>query len=58
MAEHVCLWWLAYLFDNPLRRLVHNPRSLWEGLVNDGDSAIDLGCGLGFFTLALARGEF
>jgi hypothetical protein len=33
---HVCPWWLAYTFDNPLRRLLHNPEKLLAGLVEEG----------------------
>ncbi len=53
--EHVCPWWLAYGFDNPLRRLLHPPERLFAGLVAPGETAIDLGCGMGHFTLGLAR---
>lgn len=53
--EHVCPWWLAYSFDNPLRRLIHPPEKLFAGLVGPGDTAVDVGCGMGHFTLGLAR---
>lgn len=55
MAERVCPWWLAYVLDNPLRRLVHNPGAILDGLVNPGDTVVDLGCGSGLFTLELVR---
>lgn len=51
---HTCPWWLAYTFDNPLRRLVHDPAALFRGLVARGQTVVDIGCGLGFFSLALA----
>ena len=51
----VCPWWLAYTFDNPLRRLLHDPKKILDGLVGPGDTALDVGPGLGYFTLALAR---
>lgn len=54
-GDHVCPWWLAYTFDNPLRRLLHPPERLFAGLVGPGDTAVDLGCGMGHFTLGLAR---
>lgn len=53
--DHVCPWWLAYSFDNPLRRLLHPPEKLFAGLVGPGETAVDVGCGMGHFTLGLAR---
>jgi ubiquinone/menaquinone biosynthesis C-methylase UbiE len=53
--DHVCPWWFAYTFDNPLRRLIHPPERLFEGLVREGQTAVDIGCGMGHFTLGLAR---
>lgn len=55
MNEHVCPWWLAYTFDNPLRRLAHPPEKVLEGLVRQGLTVLDIGCGMGHFTLGMAR---
>jgi 2-polyprenyl-3-methyl-5-hydroxy-6-metoxy-1,4-benzoquinol methylase len=56
MSEpHVCPWWLAYTFDNPLRRLAHDPAAMLGPYIHPGGWAADLGCGLGFFSLGLAR---
>jgi ubiquinone/menaquinone biosynthesis C-methylase UbiE len=52
---HVCPWWLAYIFDNPLRRLLHNPEKLLAGLVEEGQTAVDIGCGMGHFSPGMAR---
>ena len=52
---HVCPWWLIPTFDNPLRRLVQNPDRLLSGLVSPGQAAADLGCGMGYFSVPLAR---
>lgn len=54
-ADHVCPWWLAYTFDNPLRRLVHDPGKMFGPYIGPGGVAADIGCGLGFFSLGLAR---
>ncbi|MBN1103218.1 MAG: methyltransferase domain-containing protein [Deltaproteobacteria bacterium] len=51
---HVCPWWLAYGFDNPFRRLIHDPQRIFAGLVRRGETALDVGCGMGYFSLALA----
>ncbi len=55
MDEHVCPWWLAYTFDHRLRRLMHKPEKILNGLVGEGQTAIDIGCGMGFFTIAMAQ---
>jgi len=54
-GERTCPWWLAYTFDNPLRRMLHDPEKIFAGLVGPGQTAIDIGCGMGYFTLGLAR---
>ena len=52
--HHVCPWWLAYTFDNPLRRLIHNPKDMFSDYVKEGMIVMDIGCGMGYFTLGLA----
>lgn len=53
-GDHVCPWWLAYTFDNPLRRFLHDPAALLSPYVREGMTVADLGCGMGYFSLALA----
>ena len=55
MAVRVCPWWLAYTFDNPLRRLVHNPEKILAPYVKTGMTVLDTGCRMGFFSIAMAR---
>ncbi|MBI5474238.1 MAG: class I SAM-dependent methyltransferase [Ignavibacteriae bacterium] len=55
MPFHVCPWWLTYTFDNPIRKLVHNPSKIFSGLVRRGARVLDVGCGMGYFTIPLAR---
>lgn len=45
----------AGFLTTPLRSLVQNPTRLLRGLVHEGETAVDLGCGPGFFTLAMAE---
>ncbi|MEW6333235.1 MAG: class I SAM-dependent methyltransferase [Thermodesulfobacteriota bacterium] len=51
----VCPWWLCYSFDNPLRRIFHDPERLLGPYVKAGMTAVDIGCGMGYFTMGLAR---
>ncbi len=53
--DRVCPWWLAYTFDNPLRRFLHNPEDILSPLVREGMAVADLGCGMGYFSIAMAR---
>jgi len=53
--HRVCPWWHAYSFDNFLRRLVHKPEKIFAGLVKEGMTVIDIGAGMGFFSIAMAR---
>ena len=53
--KHICPWWLAYTFDNPLRRYFHDPRVILTPYLREGMTAIDLGCGMGYFSRAMAK---
>jgi ubiquinone/menaquinone biosynthesis C-methylase UbiE len=53
--SHVCPARHAWFLTTPLRRLITDPNGILRGLVGDGDTALDLGCGPGFFTLPLAE---
>ena len=50
-GDHVCPWWFAYTFDNPLRRLVHNPEKMLQKFIKEGDTVVDIGCGMGYFSI-------
>jgi len=52
---HVCYWRHAYWFDHALRRLFQNPERLVGPYVRDGATVLDVGCGMGFFSIAMAR---
>lgn len=53
--EAVCPVWMAYTFDNPLRALVHTPREMFSPYLRAGMQVLDIGCGLGFFSIEMAK---
>ncbi|HHE46390.1 MAG TPA: class I SAM-dependent methyltransferase [Bacteroidetes bacterium] len=53
--KRVCPWRHAYLFDNPLRRLAHNRRKLFSPYLKPGMTAADIGCGMGFSAIGMAK---
>jgi ubiquinone/menaquinone biosynthesis C-methylase UbiE len=55
MGDHICPWWFAYTFDNPFRRFFHNPEKMLGSYVSRGMTVLDVGCGMGFFSIGLAR---
>jgi ubiquinone/menaquinone biosynthesis C-methylase UbiE len=55
VAERVCPPWIGYFLLNPLRKLVENPRKIFEPFVREGMTVLEPGCAMGFFTLPLAR---
>ena len=55
MPPDICPVAHAHWLNNPLRRLLHKPEKIFGGLVSEGQTAIDLGCGPGYFSLRLAK---
>jgi ubiquinone/menaquinone biosynthesis C-methylase UbiE len=55
LGNHVCPWRHAYLFDNPLRRLLHDPKKILGPYLVPGMTVLDIGCGMGFFSIGMAR---
>jgi ubiquinone/menaquinone biosynthesis C-methylase UbiE len=55
LSHRVCPWWLGYLLASPLRRLLQDPETIMRAYVKEGMSGLDVGCGMGFFSLPLAE---
>lgn len=48
-------WWTNYAFDNVVRRWLQRPERVLARWLRPGDRVLDLGCGMGAFTVAAAR---
>jgi ubiquinone/menaquinone biosynthesis C-methylase UbiE len=55
MPERICPWWLGYLLASPIRRLFENPEKIVEPYIKLGMTVLEVGPGMGFFTLPMAR---
>ncbi len=55
MDTHVCPWWLGYFLASPLRRLSHKPEKILAEYVDAGYKVLDIGSGMGFFSIPMAR---
>ena len=53
--HHVCPRWLCFTFDNWFRRRIQNPEQIIKPYIREGDTVVDVGPGIGFFTLPMAR---
>lgn len=54
MARRVCPWWVGYFLMNPLRRLFQDPEKILGPFVTKGMTVVDVGSGMGFFTVPMA----
>lgn len=55
MAEKVCPVWLAGALEGRLRRWLQDPKEVVGEFVRPGYTVVDIGCGPGFFTTAMAE---
>lgn len=55
LDHELCPWWFAYTFDNPMRRVLHKPDRVLGPYVKEGMTAVDIGCGMGHFSVGMAR---
>jgi len=51
----VCSWRHAWGLDNRIRKLVQNPYKIVGNYIEEGQTILDLGCGPGVFSLAMAE---
>jgi ubiquinone/menaquinone biosynthesis C-methylase UbiE len=55
MEKHVCSWYLGYVLASPLRRLYQNPEKIISPYLKQGMKVLEVGPGMGFFSLPIAK---
>lgn len=56
MSEvYVCPWWMGYFLVNPLRKYSQNPENILKPYIKSGCHVLEIGPGMGFFTLPAAE---
>lgn len=51
----ICPWWAGPMLAGTVRRLVHNPARMIRPYLSAGMTVMDVGCGMGFFTVPMAK---
>ncbi len=52
---HVCPVAIAGSLDNRIRRWLQNPQKILKQYIKEGMTALDIGCGPGFFSIDMAQ---
>lgn len=55
MSNNVCPWWLGYFLLNPYRGIIQNPEKILSKYIKKEMKVLDIGCGMGYFSLPIAR---
>ena len=51
----VCPWYMGYVLANPLRTLYQNPKKILGSYIKAGMKVLEIGPGMGFFSIPMAR---
>ncbi len=54
-SGHVCSPGHSFFLDNFIRKIIQNPRKIVGEYIQKGDTILDLGCGPGYFSIAMAK---
>jgi ubiquinone/menaquinone biosynthesis C-methylase UbiE len=55
MEHSICPWYMGYVLANPLRVFYQNPQTILGSYVKPGMKVLEIGPGMGFFSLPMAR---
>ena len=53
--NYVCPWQAGPILTATLRKLLHNPAKITKPYLSNGNTAMDVGCGMGFLTIPMAE---
>lgn len=53
--HHVCPYWVGFWLLNPLRRFRQNPNKILSPHIRPGMTVLEVGPGMGYFTLTMAK---
>jgi len=53
--HHLFPWWGGFWLLSPFRKLVQNPIKITEKYIKPGMNVLDIGCGMGYFTIPMAK---
>lgn len=53
--KHTCPWWIAYTWDNRIREYFQNTDVIIKPYIKPGITALDVGCGMGYFSIHMAK---
>lgn len=51
----ICPWWAGRFLLNPLRTIIHNPDKITSPYIHKGSKILEIGPGMGHFSLPMAR---
>lgn len=51
----VCSVEKSGLLDHKIRRIIQNPQKILKPYIKEGMTVLDIGCGVGFFTIEIAK---
>src|SRR5512143_2397612 len=55
MPHRICPWYVGYFLLGPWRRIFKNPDKMLRPYVKEGMTVLDVGSGMGYFSLPMAR---
>jgi ubiquinone/menaquinone biosynthesis C-methylase UbiE len=55
MSDHICPSTSSVFLDNFIRKILHDPEKILGQYIKTGYTAVDIGCGPGYFSIPMAR---